>query len=369
MTNQISRISTSNESTGFSTSNESTRFSVANEGAGISTSNRSAGSELTPIKVMKPGCSTLSTTTTRLGSILYRQQSTTSTVINAIYFIPRVTKMASSISYDHTALDILEEGELSDISHDSHEEKKNKFDLVTNRTYERARELVEIIKRKKSCCMCHREMGSKKEEAIRIHVWTHLVIFACKCGYFASRYDTVKHHHDSNHGKATKASIYKVDHANWDIARDILMLPARMPSLPIDKKAVFNTKRDKENRSPRKSPKKVKLLDDVLPRERKVKTLLDEMLPRDEKAKMISPIKTPVKPTDLKITKIASTRTVSTQTSPIKSDDNQQEMQMRKFIQSQNIISNELRKMAAVVEAQTDAFRQYVAKYDANTHG
>ena len=327
---------------------------------GISTANKIAGFKLTPIKVSSSGYSILSTST-RLGSTLFnRQQSYIETAVNPLQFITTATKeMASNLSYDTSVLDIMEEGELSDVSTDSHEGKKSsKYDLTTNRTHERARELMELLKVKKTCCLCQRELGSRKDEALRVHVWSHLVIFACRCGYFASRYDTVKHHHDANHGKTTKTGIYKIDRPNWDIARDLIPLPTRMPSLPLDKKVTFNKKENKENLSPRKSPKK------------KAKTILEEMVPKDRKAKLISPIKTPTKPTNLKITKIESSRTVGTQTSPIKTDDDvHHEQQVRRFIQSQNIISNELRKMAAVVEAQTDTFRQYIAKYESNTHG
>ena len=113
--------------------------------------------------------------------------------------------------------------------------------------------------------------------------------------YFASRYDTVKNHSESNHGRYCKLEIYKVDHANWSHAREVIILPTRMPSLPLEEKVSYN-KRGKENISPRKtSPRKVKIIE----------------LPTPSDSKMLTPIKTPVK-----ISKIE--RSISTQTSPQK---------------------------------------------------
>ena len=320
----------------------------------ISTSNEKTEPALTPINTGRPPLLDPSLLSQPWQQHFNRNTTALRPTINTLKTFTCIQKKASQPFNVMAALDILEEGELSDISVSSNEEKKDKkYDFVSSRTYERAKELVGIIKRKGQCCMCSREFEGRREETIRIHAWSHLVLFVCKCGYHASRYDTVRHHSESNHGKSAKIDIYKVDRNNWSEAREILMIPTKMPSLPLEQKETITTKKGKENKVPRRSsPRKAKLID----------------VPIEKKQRLISPIKTPVQvqlpTTSIKITKVDNQRTVSTQTSPIKDIPSKEQLQktekdIRKFVRNQNTISIELRKMAEAIEVQTDTFRQF----------
>ena len=202
------------------------------------------------------------------------------------------------------------------------------------------------------------------------------MLFVCSCGYFASRHDTVRQHQDACHGRPASHSIHQVDKANWARARDfIMLLPNRMPELPLDRKTLVTTRKKRVNTVDSKSPSK-KELSVTTPEVAKAKTVFkprnQNTPPRPVKVTKIDKSDTPITvtiPVPEKRTVITTASqtevTVSKETKAKISEADRQRYiteinDSRKYIASQTAISNELRRMSENLEKQTEMVRKRV---------
>ena len=300
--------------------------------------------------------------------------------------------MAGNKNYD---IDIMEEGELSDNSSISSSSSartrinntksesstsvktiatsvkptedlaKGKFKFISQQTLDSVKGVMNYIRKEGNCCLCAKEFLGQQVEAIRTHAWSHYILFVCNCSYYASRHDTVKQHQVACHGTQENYTITQIDKANWAVARDfIMLLPARMPELPVQRQALMQRKKRVNSTVVlSKSPPKAELPAASLGAAKaktvgKVKSSQLGTPPRPVKVTRVE------KPIPVTVTLPA---TDDKENQPVISDADkarytEEIKELRTSIASQTSISNELRRMSENLERQTDVLRQRMAK-------
>ena len=123
----------------------------------------------------------------------------------------------------------------STLPHEDMDAQKTRY--ISEETHETVRKLLAESKKESRCVKC-RQYHSPNEEALRVHLWGHFVAFICNhCGFTASRASSIHRHRGSLH-KGIKTTCLQTDKENWPILRELVNLPPKFPTLPINNTTV-----------------------------------------------------------------------------------------------------------------------------------
>ena len=148
--------------------------------------------------------------------------------------------------------------------------------IYLHRQYKHLKRTNDLAGLSKQCDLCKEDLSQKPDRNRKQHIWSHLILFICECGYFHSQEHVLRLHLKKQHPGLPKY-YHKVDRDNWDsIYAAIQGLPATMPPLPwMPAEELQDSDLELELEVP------------------DIKIILKEMT--GPRRKLISPIKTPTK--------------------------------------------------------------------------
>ena len=151
--------------------------------------------------------------------------------------------------------------------------------------------------------------------------------------------------------------LYQVDKYCWSALREVVMIPMRMPPLPLERRP-FSKQVIKASTSMQTLPSPKKLKTEKVA----TKAVTKKKSPTKNQAKQVT-VDVPKATVEVTIPNNTAMEVTTSDASTTTTDEMREyylneERQLRQFINSQMKISNELRKMAETIERQTDLSRQ-----------